>query len=127
MTGGVSPNSNDIFLDIVDPIKSNFFLERRELGIINVGQKGSVLVDGKKYILDYKEALYVGRGVENVYFNSHDNKNPAKFYLNSTLAHKSYPTKKISREEAEIVEMGSFETANVRTIRKLIVNSIIKT
>jgi 4-deoxy-L-threo-5-hexosulose-uronate ketol-isomerase len=114
-------------LETFAPLKSDYFLERRELGIINVGGSGSVSVDGKKYNLDYKEALYVGRENKEVIFNSDDATNPAKFYLNSTPAHKVFPTKKISLEDAEVVELGSMETANARTIRKLIVNSIVET
>jgi 4-deoxy-L-threo-5-hexosulose-uronate ketol-isomerase len=108
-------------------LKSEFFLERRELGIINVGGKGTVMADGQSYSLDYKEALYLGKGTKEVYFSSDTAHKPALFYLNSTPAHHAYPSKKIGRDEAEIVELGAPETANARTIRKLIVNSIVET
>ena len=127
IAGGVVPVQSALKLETFDPLKSEYFLERRELGIINVGGSGSVLVDGKKYDLAYKEALYVGRENKEVIFNSDDAANPAKFYLNSTPAHKVYPTKKISQNDAEVVELGSMETANARTIRKLIVNSVVET
>ena len=127
MTGGVIPIKKTVNLETVEPLKANYFLERRELGIINVGQKGTVTVDGTAYTLEYKEALYVGRGAKEVSFSSDSEKKPAHFYLNSTPAHKEFPTKKISQNDAEIVELGSLETANARTIRKLIVNSIVKT
>jgi 4-deoxy-L-threo-5-hexosulose-uronate ketol-isomerase len=127
MAGGVIPVQEKVFLDTIDPLKSNFFLERREMGIINIGGKGTVTADGTSYELDYKEALYLGRGAKEVYFSSNDAKAPAKFYLNSAPAHHAYPSQKVGREEAEIVELGSAETANARTIRKLIVNSIVKT
>lgn len=97
------------------------------MGIINVGGSGSVTVNGTKYGLAYKEALYIGRENKEVIFNSDDAANPAKFYLNSAPAHKIFPTKKVSQQDAEIVELGSMETANARTIRKLIVNSVVET
>jgi len=127
VTGGVVPVKSSLKLGTFEPLKSEYFLERRELGIINVGGKGYVLVDGERFDLDYKEALYIGKSNKEIVFNSNESSNPAKFYLNSTPAHKVFPTKKISREEAEIVELGSVETANARTIRKLIVNSVVET
>jgi len=127
IAGGVSPVSKKVELLPIDPLKADFFLERRELGVINVGGKGTVTVNGEKFELDYKEALYVGRGNEKVVFESADSKNPAKYYLNSTNAHKEYPTKKIGQSDAEVVELGSIETSNARTIRKLIVNSVVDT
>ena len=127
ITGGVIPVKGKVFLDTIDSLKSEFFLERRELGIINVGGKGTVMADGQSYSLDYKEALYLGKGTKEVYFYSDTAHKPALFYLNSTPAHHAYPSKKIGRDEAEIVELGAPETANARTIRKLIVNSIVET
>ena len=127
ITGGVIPVKGKVFLDTIDSLKSEFFLERRELGIINVGGKGTVMADGQSYSLDYKEALYLGKGTKEVYFYSDTAHKPALFYLNSTPAHHPYPSKKIGRDEAEIVELGAPETANARTIRKLIVNSIVET
>ncbi len=126
-TGGVIPIKKEVKLETIEPLKADYFLERRELGIINVGQTGTVKVDGKEYTLEYKEALYVGKGSKEVVFASKSEKNPAHFYLNSTPAHKTFPTQKVSQEDAEIVELGTLETANARTIRKLIVNSIVKT
>lgn len=126
MAGGVIPTSGSVFLDTLEPLKSDFFLERREMGIINVGGKGTVTADGTSYSLDYKEALYLGRGIKEVHFSSEDPKAAAKFYLNSAPAHHAYPSQKVGRDQAEIVELGSAETSNARTIRKLIVNSIVK-
>ncbi len=127
MVGGVVPFQNQVFLDTLPPLKSDYFLERRELGIINIGGKGIVSADGVLYALDYKEALYLGKGVREVYFSSENAEQPAKFYLNAAPAHQSYPNKKVGIKEAEMVELGSAETANARTIRKLIVNSIVDT
>ncbi|TQO38025.1 4-deoxy-L-threo-5-hexosulose-uronate ketol-isomerase [Arenibacter algicola] len=127
IVGGAVPLKTPLKLATIDPLKSDYFLERREIGIINVGGAGSVTVNGQKYDLDYKEALYIGKENKEVSFSSDSADKPAKFYLNSTPAHKVFPTKKISRANAEIVEMGSMETANARTIRKLIVNSLVET
>tara|TARA_B100000963_G_scaffold129807_1_gene113258 strand:+ start:13391 stop:14233 length:843 start_codon:yes stop_codon:yes gene_type:complete len=127
MAGGVIPTSGSVFLDTLEPLKSQYFLERREMGIINVGGKGTVSADGISYSLDYKEALYLGRGIKEVHFSSDDPKAAAKFYLNSAPAHLNYPSQKVGRDQAEIVELGSAETSNARTIRKLIVNSIVQT
>jgi len=127
MAGGVIPTLGSVFLDTLEPLKSEYFLERREMGIINVGGKGTVSADGISYSLDYKEALYLGRGIKEVHFSSDDPKAAAKFYLNSAPAHLNYPSQKVGRDQAEIVELGSAETSNSRTIRKLIVNSIVQT
>ncbi|WP_034040939.1 5-dehydro-4-deoxy-D-glucuronate isomerase [Wocania ichthyoenteri] len=127
ITGGVVPVSKKVALESIDPLKSEYFLERRELGIINVGGKGSIIVNDETFELEYKEALYIGRENESVVFCSEDALNPAKFYINSTPAHKTFPIKKISQNDAEIVELGVLETANARTIRKLIVNSLVET
>ena len=127
ISGGAVPKEAPLQLETIDPLKAAYFLERRELGIINVGGKGRVSVDGIDYDLEYKEALYVGKGQENVLFSSTDGQNPARFYFNSAPAHHAYPNQLITDSEAELVELGSLEASNARTIRKLIVNSIVKT
>ncbi|MGK6350595.1 5-dehydro-4-deoxy-D-glucuronate isomerase [Parapedobacter sp. DT-150] len=127
IAGGAKPVGKALPLETIDALKADYFLERRELGVINVGGAGQVTVGGEVYELGYKEALYVGRGNEDVVFSSHDSAHPAKFYLNSAPAHQAYPTKKVTKAEAEVVELGSVETANHRTINKLLVNSVIKT
>jgi 4-deoxy-L-threo-5-hexosulose-uronate ketol-isomerase len=127
MVGGAVPAGESIPLETIDPLKSEFFLERRELGILNVGGPGTVKVDGHDYHLNYKEALYVGKGCREVLFSSQDQQQNAKFYLNSAPAHAAYPAKKITKNEAEIVELGSLKSSNARTINKMIVNSVVKT
>lgn len=127
IVGGVVPVSKRIVLETVDALKANYFLERRELGIINVGGKGSVTIDDKKYEIDFKEALYIGSGNKDIVFESIDKNKPAHLYLNSAPAHTSYPVKKISLADAEIAEMGSLEASNARRINKLMVNSVVKT
>ncbi|MET2984857.1 5-dehydro-4-deoxy-D-glucuronate isomerase [Aureibaculum conchae] len=125
ITGGVMPLAKSVELETIDPLKAPYFLERRELGIINIGETGTVSVDGEDYVLNHREAMYVGQGNKKVVFSSASEKNPAKFYLNSTPAHKAYPTKKIGTDDVEVIELGSPETANARTLRKYIVNSVV--
>ena len=125
ITGSAVPTVSALKLESIDALKSENFLDRRELGIINVGETGVVTVDGTEYVLEHKEALYVGQGKKNVEFSSNSAQNPALFYLNSTPAHKAFPTKKIGKDDVETVELGAPETANARTLRKYIVNSVV--
>lgn len=125
MVTGVVPVNKSIQLVTIEPLKSSYFLERRELGIINIGQAGDVSVDGTVYTLEHKEALYVGQGNKEVIFSSKSSENPAQFYLNSTPAHKAFPTKKIGTDDVEVIQLGAPETANARTLRKYIVNSVV--
>lgn len=125
IVGGAVPTTKPIELETIEPLKAEYFLERRELGIINIGDSGTVTVDGKVYNINHKEALYVGKGTKSVIFNSDSEDNPALFYLNSTPAHKTFPTKKIGIDDVEVVELGALETANARTLRKYIVNSVV--
>jgi 4-deoxy-L-threo-5-hexosulose-uronate ketol-isomerase len=118
--GGVVPLSEAIELDNYEPLKSEYFLERREMGIINVGGKGSIKADGKNYDLDKLSCLYLSRGTKEVTFSSSDKKNPAKFYCFSALAHAKYESKVYTKEDALPVTLGSSESANERTIYKYI-------
>lgn len=127
ITGGAMPVSSALALPNPDNLKANYFLERRELGVINVGGKGKIQADGETYDLDFKEALYIGKGTEKINFSSADPSDPAKFYFNSAPAHHRYPTKKVTRAEAEIVTTGSLENSNHRTINKLLVASVVET
>ena len=114
-------------LDTIDPLKSGYFLERRELGIINVGGNGTVIADGISYELGFKDALYIGSGNKEIIFKSADTKNPAKFYLNSAPAHTNYPSKKVSLAEANKLQLGSMETANHRTVNQMIIGGVVTT
>jgi 4-deoxy-L-threo-5-hexosulose-uronate ketol-isomerase len=114
-------------LEAIDPLKSSFFLERRELGIINVGGNGTVTADGVVYELGFKDALYIGSGIKEVIFKSEDSNNPAKFYLNSAPAHTNYPNKKVSLAEANKLQLGAVETANHRTVNQMIIGGIVTT
>jgi len=126
IAGGVMPVSKTVELPNPEKLKAQYFLERREMGIINVGGKGTITADGQTFELDYKEALYIGKGAQKVTFASADKSKPAKFYINSAPAHHTYPTKKIARANAEVVELGSPATANHRVINKLIVSSVLE-
>lgn len=114
-------------LESIDPLKSSYFLERRELGIINVGGNGTVTVDGVVYELGFKDALYIGSGIKEVIFKSQNSNNPAKFYLNSAPAHTNYPNKKVSLAEANKLQLGAIETANHRTVNQMIIGGIVTT
>lgn len=123
--GGALPVGKTLHLNTIDPLKAPNFLHRRELGVINVGGPGTVKVGNKEYKMKFKEALYVGSGDHEVYFSSDDPSNPAKFYINSATAHTSYPTKLITQKEANVINAGSLEESNARTINQLIVKEIL--
>ena len=114
-------------LESIDLLKSSYFLERRELGIINVGGNGTVTTDGVVYELGLKDALYIGSGNKEVIFKSDDVNNPAKFYLNSAPAHTKYPNKKVGLAEANKMQLGAIETANHRTVNQMIIGGIVTT
>lgn len=124
--GGAFPVEQALVMETIDAIKSEYFCERRELGVINIAGDGVVKVDGKEYPLTAKEAIYIGRGSKEIVFSSVDKNNPAKFYLSSTPAHKEYPTTIVNKEKANILNMGSQATSNERTIYQLIVPGIVE-
>lgn len=126
IVGGVLPVTKALKLETIEALKAENFLDRRELGIINVGGKGRVSVDGVVYELDKKEALYVGKGTREVIFEKSGEGQPY-FYINSAPAHHAYPTKKVSKQDAEVIELGEQKYANRRTLNKLIVNGIVET
>jgi 4-deoxy-L-threo-5-hexosulose-uronate ketol-isomerase len=127
IAGGAMPVGETLHLEAIDPLKQPVFLTRREMGIYNVGGKGCVKVGDDVFELDYKEALYLGAGNREVYFESADVNRPAKFYFLSATAHTGYPDKKITKENAIVMELGSLETANRRNINKMIVNENLPT
>ena len=130
--GGVVPVEKTMVLETIDPLKADYFLERRELGVINVGGTGVVTVDGKAYELNFKDALYVGRGNKEVTFASRDAANPAKFYINSTPAHKAYKTQLVTIDgrkgsiKANSFAAGKMEESNDRVINQLIVSNVLE-
>lgn len=127
IVGGAMPVNEVLPIEAIDPLKSDFFLSRREIGIYNVGGTGKVKVDNEVIELAYKEALYLGAGNRTVEFISNDPAKPAKFYFNSAPAHRNYPDKKVTKADAIVVELGSLETANHRNINKMLVREVIQT
>ena len=127
IAGSAVPVKGDLVLESIDPLKASYFLERREIGIINVGGSGSIIVEGKTYALGFKDALYIGSGNKEVIFKSDDSKNPAKYYINSAPANTTYPTVKVSLAEANKLELGTMETANHRTVNQMIIGSVVTT
>lgn len=127
IVGGAMPVTKSLNLETVDELKAEQFLDRREMGIINVGGDAVIEASGKVYKIGFKEALYLGKGTKDVVFKSVDSKNPAKLYINSAPAHHTYPSKKVTLAEAEVVVLGNMESANHRTVNKLLVNSVIET
>jgi 4-deoxy-L-threo-5-hexosulose-uronate ketol-isomerase len=127
IVGGAMPVMKQLKLESVDELKADQFLARRELGIINIGGDAVIDTGGNIYRLGFKEALYLGKGTTDVVFKSTDSTKPAKLYINSAPAHHTYPSKKVTLADAERVVLGSSESANHRTVNKLLVNSIIET
>jgi 4-deoxy-L-threo-5-hexosulose-uronate ketol-isomerase len=124
--GSAVPTKSALKLETEPELRSDYFLERRELGVLNVGGAGSVTVDGKSFELDKLDCLYVGRGSKDVSFSSKDAANPANFYLLSYPAHAEYPTAMVKFADLKGLELGSVETCNKRTIYKAIYKEGIK-
>jgi 4-deoxy-L-threo-5-hexosulose-uronate ketol-isomerase len=129
IVGGAMPLRDELTFgpELAKQFAVGAFLERRELGAINVGGPGSVVVDGKSYELDSRDALYVGMGARDVRFRSSDPQRPAKFYLNSAPAHRACATRKVTQAEALPTTLGETKTANRRTIYKLLVPGVVET
>jgi len=127
IAGGAMPVRERLELKPADILRSEYFTSRRELGIINIGGKGAVIVDRKSYTLDFKECLYVGKGDKKIFFESADSGKPAKFYFNSATAHASYPDKKITKADAVVMETGLAESSNHRFINRIIVAGVVQT
>ncbi len=126
IVGGVMPVDGSVALGVTKALGVDYFLERREIGIINIGADGTVVVDGADYRLKKKEGLYVGMGARDIGFRSDDQASPAKFYFNSAPAHAQWPTVKITKENANRLDLGSDEEANKRTIYQLIHPAVLK-
>lgn len=120
IVGGICPVNETLSLEAGHELGVDYFLERRELGVINVGGAGVVILDGEEYELDHKDGLYAGLGIKEVSFKSKNPQNPAKFYMNSTPAHRKCPTVKITLEMANKRYLGSVEECNKRTLNQYI-------
>lgn len=131
ITGAATPAGKELVLSAGEELKAEYFLERREMGVINIGGAGKIIIDGKEYVVEPNDGMYIGMGNKDVRFISLDEKNPAKFYYNSAPAHKTYPTVLIKREgtpsegvviikDENKVELGCLEESNHRVICKYI-------
>jgi 4-deoxy-L-threo-5-hexosulose-uronate ketol-isomerase len=127
VAGGAMPVENALKLESADDLKAQYFLERREMGIINVGGEAEIEAGGILYTIGFKEALYLGKETKDVVFKSVDMSKPAKIYINSAPAHHKYPSRKVTKKDAEITTLGTPEASNHRTINKLLINSILPT
>ena len=132
--GGVMPVDQVLKLETFNELKAEHFLDRRELGVINIGGNGVVTVDGVEYPLNFKEALYVGCGKKEVTFRSIDTACPAKFYVNSAPAYKEYVIQLITTDKsadpskyafAQSDRYGKMEDSNDRIVNQLIVNPVL--
>ena len=132
ITGAAVPVQEKLALTAGDELRAEYFLQRREMGLINIGGDGIVTVDGRVYEVNARDGMYIGRGSKDITFESKDASNPAKFYLNSAPAHVAYPTVHIKLEgepeegvvivkDENKVEMGTLEDSNHRVINKYIV------
>lgn len=119
IVGGVSPISGALSLNVGDQLRSEYFCERRELGVVNIGEGGCVSVDGQTYELENLEALYVGRGAKDISFSNQEGKS-AQFYLISYPAHTQYPTTKAKLSEVKKLDLGTSEASNERIIYQFV-------
>jgi len=120
ITGSAVPVNQELKLTAGDELRAEYFLQRREMGIINIGGKGTITIDGTVNELEHKDGMYIGMGAKDISFASVDATNPAKFYINSAPAHTTYPTVLIKPENCVNVELGSLEGSNHRVICKYI-------
>jgi 4-deoxy-L-threo-5-hexosulose-uronate ketol-isomerase len=121
IAGGVMPSTESVILPTYNALKADYFLERREIGIINVSDgDGEVIADNQTFTVRKLDCVYLGKGTKNVEFRSLNSENPARFFVLSAPAHKDYPNKLMTRENASPVDLGTVETANQRTIYKYI-------
>jgi len=119
VVGMAAPLDAKLTLDADETLRAKYFTERRELGALNIGGRGVIRVDGAEYALENLDCLYIGRGAQQITFESVDS-SPAIFYLLSYPAHASYPTTLVRKEEADPLELGGAETCNRRTVCKYI-------
>ncbi|WP_372949857.1 5-dehydro-4-deoxy-D-glucuronate isomerase [Mariniphaga sp.] len=125
--GGAVPVDKPLKLEPIDPLKAEFFCYRREVGVISVAGPGSIVVDGTEYKMNFKDALYIGKGSKDVEFRSENPENPAHFYINSAPAHKEYPVKHVTQGDANVLHLGSLESSNERKIYQLLINTVVET
>lgn len=129
IVGGIMPVTNAVTIndEVGKQIGVSYFLERRELGLINIGGEAKIVVDGTTYMVGNEEALYIGKGAHSLEFYSVDSKHPAKLYYNSAPAHATYPTRVITPNEAVRAPLGDVKNCNKRTICKYLVPEVLQT
>ena len=125
IAGGAVPVKEELVLEAPEILRADWFTQRRELGIINVGGDGIVKVGDEEYVIPHKEAIYVGRGNRHVSFRSLDPEHPAHFYFNSATAHRETGVKQVSKKDAVVMHCGSLEESNERTINRLLVKEVV--
>jgi len=124
---GVMPIDEKLRLEPIPFFATEYFLQKKELGIINVGETGTVQADGEKFELNNKDALYLGSAIKDISFESSDKNNPAKFYLNACIAHKSLSSKLIKYEDAPVMKLGTSDESNKRRLYQHIVPTTVET
>jgi 4-deoxy-L-threo-5-hexosulose-uronate ketol-isomerase len=120
IVGAAVPTHGSLSLEAGKELAADYFCQRREVGVLNVGSSGSILVDGTEYSMENLDGLYIGRGSKEIVFKSANAEDPARFYLISYPAHADYPTQQARKADANAIELGSVEEANKRTIYQYI-------
>jgi 4-deoxy-L-threo-5-hexosulose-uronate ketol-isomerase len=116
IVGSAVPTSQPLSLEVGQELRADYFAERREIGVFNIGEQGSIRVDGQEYGMAHREMLYIGRGSQEIRFSSADAGRPARFYMVSLPAHQDYPTTHAAKAQANRIDLGSQEAANERAI-----------
>jgi 4-deoxy-L-threo-5-hexosulose-uronate ketol-isomerase len=127
IVGSAVPLKDPLTLPVHKELASDFFAQRREIGVINIGGAGKVSVDGKTFDVDNRDSLYIGRGSKNVEFGSKSDDSPAQYYILSYPAHTEYPTTLVKQSDAKRMELGSLEDSNERVIHQSIRPGIVDT
>ena len=127
ITGGITPSGKTLEIPVGKEMGTAFFLERREMGIINIGGEGTVVVDGTEFQVGPRDGLYVGMGAKELVFASQKASEPAKFYFNSAPAHHTYPTRLVTLADSRKVALGSAEEGNKRVINQYLHPAVLKT
>lgn len=120
IVGAAVPTNDSLSLEAGKELAAEYFCQRREVGVLNVGSSGSITVDGTEFSMENLDGLYIGRGSREIVFESENAEDPARFYLISYPAHADYPTKQARKADANTIELGSMEEANKRTIYQYI-------
>ncbi|MGB4274040.1 MAG: 5-dehydro-4-deoxy-D-glucuronate isomerase [Bacillota bacterium] len=127
IVGGICPREPIVIEGYKEATGTDYLLERREMGVINIGSPGAIKVDGEEYVLGYKDLLYIGMGARDIEFSSRNPEEQAKFYLVCTAAHQAYPIKKVEFDSIEPIYIGSKETCSKRVLYKYIVPENVRT